>query len=247
MYVDESGDTGLVGSPTTHFVLSGMVIHESQWRAMIKQLQTFRQRMRALHGLPIRAEIHAAPFLRHPPIPGMRRHVRLAILRNFLDELASVPTLSIIHVVVSKAGKPAGYDVFENAWKTLIQRFENTLLAGNFPGGFKASHGMLLTDPTNGKSLQRMVRRMAVYNPIPSKFGWGTRNVPLVRIIEDPSPRDSATSYMIQAVDVAAYFAHQRYHPNRFIKRSSAQRYFDRLAPVLNRKTSSHPLGIVVL
>lgn len=246
MYVDESGDAGLLGSPTTHFVLSGMVIHESQWRPMINQLQTFRQRMRALHGLPIRTEIHSAPFLRHPPILGMAKHVRLAILRNFLDELASVPTLSFTHVVVPKAGKPAGYDIFEQAWKTLIQRFENTLLAGNFPGGFKASHGLLLTDPTNGKALQRMVRRMAVYNPIPSRFG-GVRNVPLLRIIEDPSPRDSASSYMIQAADVAAYFAYQRFHPNKYIKRSGAQHYFDRLAPVLNLKASAHPLGIVVL
>jgi hypothetical protein len=88
---------------------------------------------------------------------------------------------------------------------------------------------------------------MAVYNPIPSRFGWGTRNVPLLRIIEDPSPRDSATSYMIQAVDVAAYFAYQRHNPNSFIKRASAQRYFDRLGPVLNRKASTHPLGLVML
>jgi hypothetical protein len=27
MYVDESGDPGLVGSPTRYFTLSGLVIH----------------------------------------------------------------------------------------------------------------------------------------------------------------------------------------------------------------------------
>ena len=33
MYVDESGDSGLINSPSTHFVLSGLVIHESDWIA----------------------------------------------------------------------------------------------------------------------------------------------------------------------------------------------------------------------
>ena len=28
MYVDESGDAGLVGSPTRYFVLTGLVVHE---------------------------------------------------------------------------------------------------------------------------------------------------------------------------------------------------------------------------
>ena len=28
MYVDESGDSGLVNSPTRYFVLTGMVVHE---------------------------------------------------------------------------------------------------------------------------------------------------------------------------------------------------------------------------
>jgi len=31
MYVDESGDTGLDGSPTDHFVLTGFVVHEADW------------------------------------------------------------------------------------------------------------------------------------------------------------------------------------------------------------------------
>jgi hypothetical protein len=248
MYVDESGDTGLVGSPTTHFALSGMVVHESQWRALAKQLVTFRKRMRATYGLPLRTEIHASEFIKRPPVADMARHVRLAILRNFLDELASVPSISITNVIINKVGKPAGYNVFDSAWQTLFQRFENTLKAGNFPGAYRNSFGMVLTDATNGKALQTMVRRMSVHNYIPSMFGWGTRNVPVLRIIEDPHQKNSADSYFIQAVDTAAYFLFQRYSSNAFIRRASAQRYFDRLAPVLNKKASvSNPLGIVVL
>ncbi len=94
MYVDESGDTGLVRSPTTHFVLSGLVIHESDWRAFVAQIAAFRKTLRASYNLPIRSEIHAADYVKRPPVPGMPRHIRLAILRNFLDETAKMTLLS---------------------------------------------------------------------------------------------------------------------------------------------------------
>ena len=95
-----------------------------------------------------------------------------------------------------------------------------------------------------------MVRRMAVYNPIPHdpRFGGGARNIPIVRIIEDPYGKDSAETLPIQMCDVVAYFLYQRSSPNGYIRRQRAQRYFDRLAPVLNKRASRFdPLGIVGL
>lgn len=38
LYVDESGDTGHVNSPTKHFVLSALVIHEDQWLNILDDL-----------------------------------------------------------------------------------------------------------------------------------------------------------------------------------------------------------------
>ena len=116
MYIDESGDSGLADSPTTHFALSGLVVHESQWRNLTDKLAAFRKTMRSTYGLPLREEIHASQMIRRAPVPGMKRHIRLAILRNFLDEIARQNYVSITNVVVAKANKPAGYDVFENAW-----------------------------------------------------------------------------------------------------------------------------------
>lgn len=248
MYVDESGDTGLVNSPTDRFVLSGLVIHESRWREFATRIADFRRTMKTVHGLPIRTEIHASEFVRSPPVPGMARHVRLAILRNFLDELAKMDFISITNVVVKKAGKPAGYDVFDNAWKALFQRFENTLKNGNFPGKARNDFGLVLTDATDGKRLTRLVRRMSVFNYIPSQFGTGSRNVPILRIIEDPHPKDSKDSYFIQAADLCAYFVMQRAKPNAFIRKVGAHRYMERLLPVLNTKaTSANAYGVVVL
>lgn len=166
MYVDESGDTGLVKSPTRFFALSGIVVHESRWRDFIDALLAFRRTLKSVHGLPVRREIHASELINHRSFDAAK-HVRLAILRNCLDELAKFNYISITNVIVNKVGKPADYDVFHAAWGTLFQRFENTMTHGNFPGHFRNDYGMIITDATAGTKLVRLVRKMAVFNYIP--------------------------------------------------------------------------------
>jgi hypothetical protein len=249
MYVDESGDTGLQGSPTQYFVLSGIVVHESRWRDFINALIAFRKTMRAVYGLPIRGEIHASEFVNHRAF-DLERYTRLAILRNALDELAKIDFISITNVAVSKIGKPATYDVFNVAWGVLFQRFENTLRYGNFPGNHRNDHGIVITDATAGRNLQRLVRKMSVFNHIPNdaRYGAGSRNVPITRIIEDPHGKDSAETYPIQMCDVVAYFLYQKLRPNAYIRRQRASGYFDRLTPALNTQASrTDPQGIVRL
>ena len=128
MYVDESGDPGLVASPTRYFVLSGVVVHELRWRDYLDQLLDFRRRMQRAFGLRLREEIHAAALINRPgPLVRIHRNDRLTIIRSFANELASLPHVSIINVVVDKDGKPPTYDPFVMAWKALIQRFSNTI------------------------------------------------------------------------------------------------------------------------
>lgn len=249
MYVDESGDTGLVGSPTDFFILSGIVVHERRWRDFLNTLIAFRKTLRNVHDLPIRTEIHASHYINHRPVE-LPRYIRLAILRNTIDELAKLDYISITNVVVRKTGKGTDYDVFDWAWRTLFQRFENTMTNGNFPGSFSSDHGIVVTDATAGRNLLRLVRRMAVHNYIPhdARYGGGTRNLPITRIIEDPHGKDSAETLPIQMADVVAYFLHQRYRPATYIKKQRSQFYFDRLNPVLNKRASRfNTLGIVEL
>lgn len=249
MYVDESGDSGLVGSPTGHFALTGIVVHELRWRDFVNALISLRRTLRSVYGLPIRGEIHAFEFIGRK-VFGLERHERLAILRNVLDDLTKYDFISITNVIVRKAGKPPDYDVFNSAWGTLFQRFENTLTSGNFPGGYRNDQGLVVTDATAGRNLQRLVRKMAVFNYIPHdpRYGAGARNKPIRRIIEDPHGKNSAETLPIQMCDVVAYFLYQRYAPNAFVRRKRAQRYFDRLAPILNLRASRYnELGIVEL
>jgi hypothetical protein len=66
MYVDESGDIGLNGTPTQVFLLSGIVIHELRWRDTLDQLIDFRKRMLRRYDLHMRDEIHASNFIKKP-------------------------------------------------------------------------------------------------------------------------------------------------------------------------------------
>lgn len=245
MYVDESGDPGLNTIQSRYFILTGLVLHESNWHQLIDSILKFRRTMKAVYGLPLRSEIHAIEMIRKD-VFGIQKYQRLAILRNFLDEIAKMNFLSITNIVVDKLGKPDDYDVFSVAWRTLFQRFENTLVHGNFPGGYQRSYGLVFTDSTSGRTLKTLMRKMAVYNPVPNRNGAGYRNLPILRIVEDPSERNSVDSFPVQSCDVVAYFLQQKLNPNSYVRRQRASKYFDRVTPVLNKHASTrNPLGIV--
>src|SRR5680860_843195 len=115
MFVDESGDTGLTGSPTGCFVLSGLVIHESRWQDCLERLIRFRRRMRHAFGLKLREEIHSRHMITGRPGELVRipKNDRLSIIRFHAREIAGLPDVRIINVVVDKTNKPQTYDVFE--------------------------------------------------------------------------------------------------------------------------------------
>lgn len=78
MYVDESGDIGLKNSPSRFFILTGLVVHELRWQANLNQLVNFRRRMRVLHGLKLREELHASHFINKPgDLRRIKRNNRL--------------------------------------------------------------------------------------------------------------------------------------------------------------------------
>jgi len=190
MYVDESGDCGLpvTGSPTRYFILTGLVIHELRWKETVDRLIDFRKRMKSAFQLRLRDEIHAAEMLsrRSPKLSYIPRNNRLTILRHHINEIAALQDVSIINVVVDKTGKAAEYNVFEMAWKALLQRFENTISHKNFAGPANADdRGVLFPDHTDDKKLRILIRKMRKFNPIPntSQMGPGYRQMPLVTVI----------------------------------------------------------------
>jgi hypothetical protein len=158
---------------------------------------------------------------------------------------------NLICVAVDKQGKGSDYDVFANAWRALIQRFENTLAHHNFAGPRNPDdRGILYADDTNGGKLTALVRRMRRHNPIPSQpqFGSGFRNLPLAHIVENPTFRRSHDSFFLQAVDVTSYLLFQSLNPNACMKAKAGHKYFSRLAPIVCRAASpGDPEGVARL
>lgn len=252
MYVDESGDSGVLNSPTRYFVLTGIVVHELRWNDYLSQIIEFRKRMRNSFGLLLRDEIHAARMLNRPgELVRIKRNDRLSIIKYFVAELATMQDLSIVNVVVDKQGKPNDYDVLENAWKALVQRFSNTMSLRNYPGPANPDdRGLIVPDMSEVKKITEIIRKMRRYNPIPNQaeYGAGYRNLTITNFVEDPYFKDSRKSYFIQAADVAAFVLYQKVCPSSFMKMKSGHNFFKRLGGVLCRVAStSDPDGIVWL
>ncbi|MBM3289335.1 MAG: DUF3800 domain-containing protein [Candidatus Hydrogenedentes bacterium] len=253
MYVDESGDPGMTGSPSRGFALTGLVVHELAWELVLQKLIAFRQRMKAIYGLRLRDEIHAGCMITRPskPLALIPRNDRLAIIRAMCDELAQISEINLINVLVDKSKHGADYDAYSRAWEVLFQRFENTIDRSNFRGPKNsADKGIMLCDHTDEKKLRNLLRRMRHYNPIPHQpqYGFGTRNLVITKLIEDPIMRDSRHSYFVQACDVAAYVLYQHHFPCGYMKKTGGKSYFKRLSPVLCRVASRTDIyGIVRL
>jgi hypothetical protein len=248
MYVDESGDDGIQGSPTKNFILCGMVLHELIWQEFLNNLISFRHHLRDTKGLKTREEIHAAHFLTRPgELIRIPRHERVDILKHCIGWV-SAQNVRIITVRVDKTkNNTSTPDIFEKAWQGLIQRFENTIYYKNFPAPKNSDErGMVISDNTYGLKLTRLFRKMRRYNPIPYKTSRTSRNLPIRYLVEDPLFKNSADSYIHQIVDVIAYFARQKYEPNVYMRKKGGHNWYDKLDAVLLKQAClSNPLGIV--
>lgn len=250
IYVDESGDVGRRPGSSPYFALSGLVVHELRWREVLSATVAFRRTVRDRYGLKLREELHAGNMISKPGnLARIQKSLRLRLLRDVVDFQAAIPELSVLNVLVEKRGKPADYDVFDQAWRTLIQRFHNTIANRNFPGPQNTTDlGLLVVDKTDEKKLRGLTRRLGAYNPVPNRGRPGYRQMPITTLVEDAVHRDSKHSYFVQLADTNAYFLYQKHCPSAYLRRKGGVNYFDRLEPILCRVASStNPQGIVKL
>jgi hypothetical protein len=116
------------------------------------------------------------------------------------------------------------------------------------------SHTILFCDEGKEAPYKKLIRRMGVFNPIPSQFGvWSDtgeagKNIPIDRVVEDPVFKDSAESFFIQAVDFVAYALLRRERPAGPTLRYHASDAFNVLMPILvTQATKRDPEGILRL
>jgi hypothetical protein len=203
-YIDESKDPG------KFCVYTALITSGDRLASTYQKVKTFRRELSRDHGIYMAYELHAWKFA-----PGRGRPARRTILK---DERAEIYRKILQFVVDSQA-----FVVVSSASTNPQYALERLVNRINKAAAVKSEHALLFFDEGEEAEIRKRLRRMSVYNPIPSKQGtWSytgqrTRNIPLDRILEDPIFKDSRQSYFIQLADFCAYacLRMERPIPNR--------------------------------
>jgi hypothetical protein len=203
VYIDDSHDNA-------NFCFSALILDASRWYDHFAYLKTLRRELLAKHGIYVTKELHATDFIGGRGNIANRildRGQRVSIYNWFLEQLAAMPGLSIIHGCMQHE---------ETVFERILNRIDRTMQARN-------DVAMLISD--QGKNYDGMLRRMRYVNTIPSAYGaWPDgsvrQNIPIQHIIEDLVYRDSKRSMFIQAADFSAFAL------LRFLKPTPAARRF---------------------
>jgi hypothetical protein len=203
-YVDESGDTGLIqlgGSLT--YTLGCILIDADQWPRAFEEMLTFRRRLKATFGVPVRAEIKANYLLRNRGAflqLGLGAGARYIIYRAHMQQLERLHARAFAVVVDKRdsALSPASY--FNLAWEGLLQRLERTSTR-------EGATFIVVHDEGENRAVRRWVRKSRRYLTAGSAYGTGSLQFAARLLVDDPVPRQSDASYFVQAADLVAYAA----------------------------------------
>lgn len=189
-------------------------------------------------------------------IPIDRRR-RAQIYSSFLALTAALPSLHMINICLDVKGRK---DPELDAWDRLFNRINRTAEERNrrehqmrngllrrvqrhledrnfdrlgarlIPYG---AHVMVIADEGRQRDIERMRRKMAVINYVPSRYGsWGNgnkaKNIPLAHFVEDALFRDSSRSHFIQLADCAAFALLKREtKPTENIRKHGIEKLWD--------------------
>lgn len=272
-YVDESYDE-------KRFCLSAMGIRHTDWKECFLRVRQHRAILKQDFGIFLRKEIHAHEFVGGRGRISDRevgKHQRSRIFEGLLRLVAQLPNVMVINICLDRAGRA---NPQLDAWDRLMNRIERTMVAfeeqelplrrelvaalpADFPEASRSkiearlnayrSRAVVLADEGRELEITRALRKMNVFNPIPSRHGdWGggekAKNIPVERVIEDPVFKKSHLSYFVQLADCIAFALLKReVTPTPNVKKYGIDKMFDRcLAGVCYKKASyADPLGVV--
>ena len=234
-YIDESKEPGRFCAYTA-LITSG-----DRWASTFAKVKAFRQQLRDEHGVFLSYELHAWKF-----VPGRGRPAKRAIYKDeraaiFKKTVQFVADCQSFVVVSSVSTSP------EFALERLVNRINKT-------ASVRGEQALLFFDDGEEVELKKRLRRMSVYNPIPSNRGaWAstgkrTKNIPLDCILEDPIFKDSKDSYFIQLADVCAYACLRMERPIPSRTRYGIDTVYEALRPV-SRPFINHrdPRGLGII
>ncbi len=272
-YVDESFDE-------KKYCLSAIGIRHSEWRECFNRVRQHRSLLKQDFGMFLRKEIHAHEFVSgrgRISEQQVGKWQRSRIFERLLSSVAELPNVMVINVCLDTTGRR---DPQMDAWDRLINRIERTMLEyekkelplrrkliANVGADYPKDHltelerrlnsyrprALIIADEGRESEITKALRKMNVFNPIPSQYGeWApgtaTRNIPVERMIEDPTFKKSHQSFFLQLADCVAFALLKReVLPTPNIKKYGIHKMFDKcLSGVCYRAASPRdPLGIV--
>lgn len=229
IYIDESGDESCS-------VMSALAIPASSWLACFNDIRVWRKSLSETFGIPVRKELHAFKFVAGRGRPSYRiltKRQRADIFCNGLRMCAKLSDRDawLFNVV-------CGPKSHLQCCELLVNRFQLFLngLQGN---------AILFFDEGHEAEQVALLRKMRVFNPIPSHFG-GSYNAPAMNILEDPVFRNSKHSVFVQLVDFCAYALLRHEKPLKRAAEYGIDKAFELLEPVMLKKASrSDKYGVV--
>ncbi|MFD3038540.1 DUF3800 domain-containing protein [Mycolicibacterium senegalense] len=202
-YVDESGNTGDPDKGgTLTYTLGCVLVHLDDWNSVFDEIVEFRRRVRTKFGVHLRPEIKANYLIRgsgdlsrYDLSPSQRNLIYRAHLR-VLDGIG-VRAFAVVINKGTRFSTPGA--CFDLAWETLLQRLERT-------SRDEREQFMVIHDEGENDAIRRWVRKARRHLTAGSAFTPGaTRVNPADRLVDDPVPRRSDQSYLLQAADLVAY------------------------------------------
>ncbi|MFY0406895.1 DUF3800 domain-containing protein [Solicola sp. PLA-1-18] len=210
-YVDESGDIGdpARGGSSACYALGCVLVDLDKWSQAFEDMVNLRRRVRDHFGVLMQDELKAnylirgsGPLRRHNLSPDQRR----LIYRAHLRQLPISETRAFAVVTDKAATGFQGVQCFDESWNMLLQRLERT-------SNFENQQIMIIHDEGDNDRVRRHVRKARRFLTAGKKYGSGGFQMKMTHLIEDPVPRSSQHSYLIQVADLVAYAAWRSYMP----------------------------------
>jgi len=223
-YFDESGITGTPHRKQKNadwFVLNCTMVIETDWLTVLNALVQLRKVLFSKYGILPRSELKGRDFRDGGgAFDGLKipRKTRMDIYKEILNWETTVP-ISTFSIAVNKKGAVANgwSEAMYCAWNFMLNRLHVKCAPQNDDERFS-----MFPDKGHATKVIRWVRTMRRFNRVPSHYGPSSLPLRIERVIEDPSFRDSKSSYFVQIADMNAYASHRSKYVQPVRKMNSA-------------------------
>jgi Protein of unknown function (DUF3800) len=210
LFIDESGDNGLVEGSTEFYILAGISIESSCWKECFWKILDLRRVISQKYGLRI-DEIKGSHLFSHrgPFFNSSLNPLDLEWIYNQIIDLICAPLIECFAIVKSKKEfkksqfQPKTKNLIrlldERIWREYLTAYETYLLEKT--GKTQRPQTALIYfdfNPSQEKHVRQIVREFS------RKFDRQAR-FPSAGIVEDVIFRDSKASYFIQLADILAF------------------------------------------